>query len=58
MLTRGAMSGEPFDYSNERQRHENFVGREALLARLDALLVGDGADRWVGPRWTSSGGHC
>jgi hypothetical protein len=41
------MSGEPFDYSNERQRHEQFVGREALLAHLDALLVADGVDRWV-----------
>src|SRR5512144_1909840 len=41
------MSREPFDYSNERQRHEKFVGREALLAHLDELLVGDGADRWV-----------
>jgi hypothetical protein len=41
------MSGERFDSSNERQRHEKFVGREALLARLDELLVGDGDDRWV-----------
>jgi len=41
------MSGERFDYSNERQRHEKFVGREALLARLDELLVADGVDRWV-----------
>ena len=41
------MSGERFDYRNERQRHEKFVGREALLARLDALLVDDSADRWV-----------
>jgi hypothetical protein len=40
------MSGERFDYSNERQRHEKFVGREALLARLDELLVDGGADRW------------
>jgi len=41
------MSGKRFDYRNERQRHEKFVGREALLARLDELLVGDDADRWV-----------
>jgi len=41
------MSGERFDYHNERQRHEKFVGREALLARLDALLVDGGDDRWV-----------
>src|SRR5882757_5081792 len=41
------MPGERFDYSNERQRHEKFVGRAALLARIDALLADDGADRWV-----------
>ena len=41
------MPEERFDYTNERQRHERFVGREALLARLDALLVDDSADRWV-----------
>ena len=41
------MSGERFDYKNERQRHEKFVGREALLGRLDELLVADGVDRWV-----------
>jgi len=41
------MPGERFDYTNERQRHEKFVGREALLARLDELLVADGVDRWV-----------
>jgi hypothetical protein len=41
------MPGERFDYANERQRHEKFVGREALLSRLDELLVGEGADRWV-----------
>jgi hypothetical protein len=41
------MSGERFDSSNERQRHEKFVGREALLARLDALLADDGDDRWL-----------
>jgi hypothetical protein len=40
------MPGERFDYTSERQRHEKFVGREALLARLDELLVG-GAGRWV-----------
>jgi len=27
------MSTERLDYRNERQRHEKFVGREALLAR-------------------------
>lgn len=41
------MSRERFDYRNERQRHEKFVGRKALLARLDELLVADSADRWV-----------
>src|SRR5262250_397087 len=41
------MSGDRFDYSSERARHENFVGRTELLARLDQLLVEDAADRWV-----------
>src|SRR5215510_8902733 len=41
------MSSERFDYSNERQRHETFVGREGLLARLDRLLVDGDADHWV-----------
>ncbi|HWO25713.1 MAG TPA: ATP-binding protein [Kofleriaceae bacterium] len=41
------MSGERLDYSNERQRHERFIGRAALLERLDHLLVTDGVDRWV-----------
>jgi WD40 repeat protein len=41
------MSGERFDYSNERRRHERFVGRAALLAQLDRLLVADSNDRWV-----------
>lgn len=41
------MAGERFDYSNERRRHEQFIGRVALLARLDALLVDDCVDRWV-----------
>ena len=41
------MSGELIDYGIERQRHEGFVGRAALLARLDQLLVADRTDRWV-----------
>jgi WD40 repeat protein len=41
------MLEERLDYSNERQRHERFVGRAELLARLDRLLIGDGGDRWV-----------
>jgi len=41
------MSGERIDYGIERQRHESFVGRAALLARLDQLLVTDTTDRWV-----------
>jgi hypothetical protein len=41
------MSGELLNYSIERQRHECFVGREALLTRFDQLLTVDGADRWV-----------
>jgi WD40 repeat protein len=41
------MSREHFDYSNERRRHDRFVGRAAILARLDHLLVTDANDRWV-----------
>jgi ATP/maltotriose-dependent transcriptional regulator MalT len=41
------MSGERIDYSIERQRHEGFVGRAALLARLDQLLIADPTDHWV-----------
>jgi WD40 repeat protein len=46
-------SGETIDYRIERQRHDGFVGRDALLARLDQLLGPDGPDghgrpdRWV-----------
>jgi WD40 repeat protein len=41
------MAGERLDYSIERQRHESFVGRAALLSRLDQLLVTDRRDCWV-----------
>src|ERR1041384_7520441 len=41
------MPGIPFDYSKERQRHEDFVGREDLLAHLDTLLIDSDIDRWV-----------
>jgi AAA ATPase domain len=41
------MSGERLDYGIERQRHEGFLGREAVLAELDRLLVEDQTDRWV-----------
>jgi hypothetical protein len=34
------MTGQRFDYSSERQRHEKLVGRAELLAHLDQLLVG------------------
>jgi WD40 repeat protein len=37
----------PIDYDIERRRHEGFLGRAGLLARLDQLLVADEADRWV-----------
>jgi WD40 repeat protein/serine/threonine protein kinase len=40
-------SGLPIDYGIERQRHDGFVGRDALLSRLDQLLVADHGDRWV-----------
>jgi WD40 repeat protein len=38
------MLEERLDYSNERQRHKRFVGRAALLERLDQALASDG---WV-----------
>lgn len=41
------MTGQRLDYSSERQRHEKFVGRVELLARLDQLLVDGSGDRWV-----------
>src|SRR6478672_8412068 len=41
------MQGERLDYENERRRHETFVGRAALLARLDQWLITDQQDRWV-----------
>ena len=42
------MSGHRLDYAGARQRHEKFVGRAALLDRLDRLLVdGDGGSRVV-----------
>ena len=41
------MSGERIDYRIERQRHESFVGRTALLTQLDQLLIEGGTDRWV-----------
>src|SRR5258706_775807 len=47
MMLRGGMSGQRFVYDSERQRHEKFVGRAELIARLDRLLVDPGADRWV-----------
>jgi len=41
------MSAQRLDYCIERQRHEGFVGRDAVLARLDQLLIGTTVDRWV-----------
>ena len=41
------VGGPAADYAIERQRHDGFVGRAALLARLDQLLITDRADRWV-----------
>src|SRR6185436_21136230 len=38
---------EAIDFAYERQRHAGFVGREALLARLDRQLINDPAQRWV-----------
>ena len=39
------MAAEQFDHG--RQRGEKFVGRTAVLARLDQLLVDGDTDRWV-----------
>jgi len=39
MVLRGGMSGQRFVYDSERQRHERFIGRAELIARLDRLLV-------------------
>ncbi|HEX2687179.1 MAG TPA: CHAT domain-containing protein [Kofleriaceae bacterium] len=41
------LSGERLDYAIERQRHEGFIGRAAVLAELDRLLVEDKTDHWV-----------
>ena len=40
-------SGERIDFTTERQRHDRFVGREDVLARLDELLLEPGDARWV-----------
>jgi hypothetical protein len=41
------VGAESIDLTEERQRHAPFVGRAALLARLDQLLIEDRADRWI-----------
>jgi hypothetical protein len=41
------MQTKAINFAIERQRHRGFVGRRALLARLDQLLVEAPADRWV-----------
>src|SRR4051794_7766012 len=41
------MRGDHLDYGIERQRHAGFIGREAVLAEIDRLLVAEEADRWV-----------
>ncbi|HWO25516.1 MAG TPA: AAA family ATPase [Kofleriaceae bacterium] len=38
---------ELIDFAIERQRHRRFVGREDVLAQLDAWLVGPGEAGWV-----------
>jgi hypothetical protein len=43
-----AAEREIIDFRGERGRHETFVGREDVLAAIDAHLVGAGAARgWV-----------
>jgi len=41
------MAGQRLDYGIERQRHTGFVGRDAVLAALDRLLLDDPTDRWI-----------
>jgi hypothetical protein len=38
---------EALNFAYERQRHAGFVGRDALLARLDQELIQAAAQRWV-----------
>src|SRR5262249_51318102 len=38
---------EAINFAYERQRHAGFVGRAALLARLDQQLLNDTSQRWV-----------
>ncbi|TMQ26343.1 MAG: ATP-binding protein [Deltaproteobacteria bacterium] len=38
---------EAISFAIERQRHAGFVGRAALLARLDQQLINDASQRWV-----------
>ena len=39
--------GQRIDYGSDRQRHEGFASRTALLDWLDELLAADAPDRWV-----------
>ncbi|HEX3480658.1 MAG TPA: ATP-binding protein, partial [Kofleriaceae bacterium] len=41
------MATKAINFAVERQRHRGFVGRGALLAELDRLLIEEPADRWV-----------
>lgn len=41
------MAGERLDYRIERQRHESFVERDELLARIERLLGAGEPDRWI-----------
>jgi WD40 repeat protein len=41
------VQSKAINFAIERQRHRGFVGRDALLAQLDELLVEEPADRWV-----------
>jgi hypothetical protein len=42
-----AEAGGLIDFTAERARHAGFVGRAALLAQLDRLLLEERVDRWV-----------
>ncbi|QRK06707.1 SIR2 family protein [Archangium violaceum] len=41
------MVGEIIDFDSEVQRHEDLLGREDILSKLNELLLGDGARGWV-----------
>lgn len=45
--TMPGMPGDIIDFQSERGRHEELLGREEVLAELDALLLGGPSRGWV-----------